>query len=114
MTNIPANAFGKLPVVFVLNLRNNKIETIRYSFQTLLLRRTSSIMFLSSDGAFDGLLQLIELDISHNTIRAIPPKAFFGLVSLRNLDLSFNELKRIDNKTNSAIEHCLSLEKVLI
>lgn len=64
--------------------------------------------------AFDGLLQLLKLDLSNNTISAISPDAFIGLVSLRSLDLSFNQLKKLDNKTNGVLDACLSLEKVII
>lgn len=31
ITSIPVGAFGKLPVVFELNLRNNQISNIRYA-----------------------------------------------------------------------------------
>ena len=37
---------------------------------------------------------------------------FTGLVSMRLLDLSHNTLEKLDNKTHSLIEDCLSLEKV--
>lgn len=62
--------------------------------------------------AFDGLLQLLQLDMSKNFIRTIPIDAFTGLVSLRGLDLSHNQLKKLDNKTNGVLDDCLSLETV--
>lgn len=37
---------------------------------------------------------------------------FAGLVSLRTLDLSHNKIEKLDNKTNSLLEDCLSLETV--
>lgn len=65
-----------------------------------------------SSNAFDGLLQLLKLDLSMNRIQNIPSNAFTGLVSLRSMDLSHNELKRLDNKTNGVLDDCLSLERV--
>lgn len=73
--------------------------------------RKSHIFFCSSK-AFNGLLQLLKLDMSANRIRTIPTDAFTGLVSLRRLDLSFNQLRKLDNKTNGVIDDCLSLETV--
>lgn len=65
-----------------------------------------------SSSAFDGLLQLLKLDLSMNQIQHIPSDAFTGLVSLRTMDLSYNQLKRLDNKTNGVLDDCLSLERV--
>lgn len=65
-----------------------------------------------SSNAFDGLLQLLKLDLSMNQIQNIPSNAFTGLVSLRSLDLSYNQLKRLDNRTNGVLDDCLSLERV--
>lgn len=93
LSSLSKAAFGKLPVVFELNLANNEISNVHES-------------------AFEGLLQLLNLNLSNNIIQHIPNGAFSGLVSLRTLDLSFNQLSRIDNKTNSLLEDCLSLEKV--
>ena len=86
-------AFGRLPVVFTLDLSRNNISSI-------------------SDRAFEGLLQLLRLNLSSNAIEFIPPGAFHGLVSLRTLDLSLNSLEKLDNKTHSLLEDCLSLERV--
>lgn len=69
--------------------------------------------FFFSSKAFDGLLQLLKLDVSHNAIRNIASDAFMGLVSMRQLDLSYNFLKKLDNKTNGALDDCLSLERVI-
>lgn len=62
--------------------------------------------------AFDGLLQLLTLNLSMNEIKTIPNGAFVGLVSLRQIDLSFNHIRKLDNKTNGVLDDCLSLEKV--
>lgn len=65
-----------------------------------------------SSSAFDGLLQLLKLDLSMNQIQNIPSDALIGLVSLRSLDLSYNQLKKLDNRTNGVLDDCLSLERV--
>ena len=62
--------------------------------------------------AFDGLLQLLKLNLSSNSLYYIPNEAFIGLVSLRSLDLSHNYLEKLDNKTNGLLDDCLSLEKI--
>jgi Leucine-rich repeat (LRR) protein len=67
---------------------------------------------LNSKKAFDGLLQLLTLNLSKNAIETIPTDAFFGLVSLRKMDLSWNSIEKLDNKTNSIFEDCLSLQEV--
>lgn len=69
-------------------------------------------LFAYSSNSFDGLLQLLKLDLSRNNITIIQPDAFHGLVSLQNLDLSFNKITRLDNKTNGVLDFCLSLQKV--
>jgi Leucine-rich repeat (LRR) protein len=66
----------------------------------------------SSKKAFEGLLQLITLNLSQNAIENIPTDAFFGLVSLRQMDLSNNLLEKLDNKSHSVFEDCLSLQEV--
>ena len=93
MTSLNKAAFGRLPIVFELNLANNQIRNI-------------------SQRAFEGLLQLLTLNLTNNEITHIPNGAFRGLVSLRNLDLSHNQLEKLDNKTNGLLDDCLSLEKI--
>ncbi|XP_063228922.1 chaoptin [Bacillus rossius redtenbacheri] len=93
LTFLSKGAFGRLPVVFELNLANNNINNI-------------------STRAFEGLLQLLTLNLTGNNLFSIPNGAFQGLVSLRTLDLSYNKLEKLDNKTNSLLEDCLSLENV--
>lgn len=67
----------------------------------------------NSKKAFDGLLQLLTLNMSSNALVRIPPDAFYGLVSLQRIDLSNNFLEKLDNKTNSIFEDCLSLQEVM-
>lgn len=81
--------------MFEVNLHDNQINNI-------------------SKKAFDGLLQLLTLNLSKNAIETIPTDAFFGLVSLRKMDLSSNFIEKLDNKTNSVLEDCLSLREVRI
>lgn len=57
-------------------------------------------------------MQLLTLNLSNNNLTHISNGAFQSLVSLRNLDLSFNNLEKLDNKTNGLLDDCLSLEKV--
>lgn len=68
----------------------------------------------SSKKAFEGLLQLITLNLSQNAIENIPTDAFFGLVSLRQMDLSNNFIEKLDNKSHSVFEDCLSLQEVCV
>jgi len=77
------------------------------------MQKLTSILFRNnSKKAFDGLLQLLTLNLSRNAIETIPTDAFFGLVSLRKMDLSRNIIEKLDNKTNSIFEDCLSLQDV--
>lgn len=65
-----------------------------------------------SKKAFDGLLALLTLNLSSNSLETIPNDAFASLVALRVLDLSHNMIEKLDNKTNSILEDCLSLNQV--
>jgi Leucine-rich repeat (LRR) protein len=71
-----------------------------------------SLAHTHSKKAFEGLLQLLTLNLSRNAIEHIPTDAFLGLVSLRKMDLSHNFLEKLDNKTTSVFEDCLSLQDV--
>lgn len=93
LTELNKAAFGRLPIVFELNLANNQISNI-------------------SERAFEGLLQLLTLNLTNNNISHIPNGALRGLVSLRKLDLSHNKLEKLDNKTNGLLDDCLSLESI--
>lgn len=102
-----------MPVVFELNLASNNIHNVTVK-------------------AFEGLLQLLVLNLKNNNLTRIPNGAFTGalfsfqtnlitikqielisgLVSLRTLDLSGNRIERIDNRTHGLLDDCLSLDKV--
>lgn len=73
-----------------------------------LLRNVS----FASDRAFDGLLQLLTLNLSSNAIETLDMGAFMGLVSLQDMDLSHNFIEKLDNKSNGVLDNCLSLRKV--
>lgn len=68
--------------------------------------------FLFSKRSFEGLLQLLNLNLSSNAIHTIPTDAFIGLPSLRKLDLSHNFISKLDNKTHGVLDDLLSLEEV--
>lgn len=59
LTKLNKGAFGKLPVVFELNLAHNNINNITAK-------------------AFEGLLQLLVLNLTNNKITHIPNEAFHG------------------------------------
>ena len=44
---------------------------------------TNFVLWFSSDRAFEGLLNLVDLDLSENQLTFIPPGAFLTLVALR-------------------------------
>jgi Leucine-rich repeat (LRR) protein len=54
---LPKGAFGRLPIVFELQLSHNNMNNI-------------------SVRAFEGLLQLLTLNLSYNSIETIPNGAF--------------------------------------
>lgn len=60
MTKLGRNAFGKLPVVFELNLASNNLNSI-------------------SARAFEGLLQVLVLNLTNNNLTFIPNGAFQGM-----------------------------------
>lgn len=65
-----------------------------------------------SDNTFEGLLQLLELNASHNQLRHISPDVFNTMVSLHTLDLSHNQMSSLDNKTHSIFGPLLSLDRL--
>uniref|UniRef100_A0A182ITX6 Uncharacterized protein n=1 Tax=Anopheles atroparvus TaxID=41427 RepID=A0A182ITX6_ANOAO len=49
------------------------------------------------DGAFAGLTNLVELDLSVNLLTAVPSAAFQHIVSLRDLTLARNHIQKIES-----------------
>ena len=62
--------------------------------------------------AFEGLLQLILVDLSNNNLTFIPPGAFATLVALQSINLSHNRLEKLENKTHGLFDDCLSIKKL--
>jgi kekkon-1 len=61
------------------------------------------------DKAFDGLTNLIELDLSQNLLTSIPATAFQHVTSLRDLTLASNPIQKIESH---AFNNILSLSKL--
>lgn len=61
------------------------------------------------DKAFDGLTNLIELDLSQNLLTSIPAAAFRSITSLRDLTLASNPIQKIES---NAFTNILSLNKL--
>ncbi|KAL5243026.1 hypothetical protein ACI65C_010436 [Semiaphis heraclei] len=86
---IPATALGKLPRLSKLRLDYNRIAALSSS----ILRGLSEI--------------LIELGLSRNVIREIPPDVFQDFKLLKVLDLSGNLLLSVEPSTFSGLEDTL-------
>lgn len=65
MTKLEKGAFGRLPVVFELNLAHNNINNI-------------------TSRAFDGLIQILTLNLTNNNITHIPNGALQGKLCFSN------------------------------
>ncbi|KAG5679175.1 hypothetical protein PVAND_008765 [Polypedilum vanderplanki] len=61
------------------------------------------------DKAFDGLTNLIELDLSHNLLTSVPAATFQYITSLRDLTLASNPIQKIES---NAFNNVLSLTKL--
>ena len=73
-----------------------------------------SLFFQVEPGAFNRLTNLIELDLSENTMREIPSESWKHTKALMRLNLSGNPIKlirsgafqRLKFVTNIALSHC--------
>ena len=73
-----------------------------------------SLFFQVESGAFNRLTNLIELDLSENTMREIPSESWKHTKALMRLNLSGNPIKlirsgafqRLKFVTNIALSHC--------
>ena len=72
---LQSGAFRGINVVR-LNLRRNAIATLH-------------------ENAFDGVVRMRALDLSHNVLTALPAGAFAGLAQTRRIKLRYNQLTRI-------------------
>lgn len=61
------------------------------------------------DKAFEGLTNLIELDLSHNLLTSVPAATFQYITSLRDLTLASNPIQKIESH---AFGNILSLTKL--
>jgi kekkon-1 len=113
LINIPDNID---PSTQVLDMSGSNLQTLTgetfrraelLNLQRLFLRncRLGQI----DDKAFDGLTNLIELDLSHNLLTSVPAATFQFITSLRDLTLASNPIQKIENH---AFSNILSLTKL--
>jgi len=75
LTKLERGAFGRLPVVFELNLAHNLLNNV-------------------TSRAFEGLLQLLTLNLTGNNLTTIPNGAFQGEPRVKfRFDRGFHVLK---------------------
>lgn len=113
LINIPENVD---PSTQVLDMSGSNLqilagETFRraelLNLQKLYLR--SCRLGQIDDKAFDGLTNLIELDLSHNLLTSVPAATFQFITSLRDLTLASNPIQKIESH---AFGNILSLTKL--
>ena len=61
------------------------------------------------DGAFNGLSQITEVDLSHNSLTAVGRNTFSGLASLQSLFLKHNKIETIDEEAFSDMRNLTEL-----
>ncbi|ODM91751.1 Leucine-rich repeats and immunoglobulin-like domains protein 2 [Orchesella cincta] len=123
LINIPR--FAPMPVVFLV-LRHNLISSIDdFAFAELkqldyldlsnnnlsghsLKENVFKSAFNSSGGYFPSPLK--HLNLSHNYIHTLNPKAFDPLTDLRTLDLSHNPIKTLSGTSSMTIASMMKLE----
>jgi kekkon-1 len=113
LINIPDNIDPSTQVLDMSgsNLQTLPGETFRraelLNLQRLFLRncRLGQI----DDKAFEGLTNLIELDLSHNLLTSVPSATFQYITSLRDLTLASNPISKIESH---AFSNILSLTKL--
>lgn len=101
----------------VIDLSNNFIpklyeaEFMNANLQNLhkLFVRNNSIEEVHAR-ALQGLHILIELDLSHNSIRHLQPGTFAGLVKLRTVILNNNRIDRLEDRLFESLEHLHKIE----
>lgn len=113
LVNLPADIDPSTQVLDMSgsNLQTMSGETFRraelLNLQKLFLRncRLGQI----DDKAFEGLTNLIELDLSHNLLTSVPAATFQYITSLRDLTLASNPIQKIESH---AFSNILSLTKL--
>lgn len=100
----------------VLNLTGNILKTLPggqfqqarlVHLQRIYLSRCGIVQM--ADDAFRGLNNLVELDLSHNFLTAVPKLAPFCLI-LRRLQLSANPIQRLGGHSFRGLRRLVSLE----
>lgn len=113
LINIPENID---PSTQVLDMSGSNLqvlpgETFRraelLNLQKLYLRKCR--LGQIDDKAFEGLTNLIELDLSHNLLTSVPAATFQYITSLRDLTLASNPIQKIESH---AFSNILSLTKL--
>lgn len=62
------------------------------------------------DKAFEGLTNLIELDLSHNLLTSVPAATFQYITSLRDLTLASNPIQKIESHAFSNVQSLTKLD----
>ncbi|XP_075226064.1 leucine-rich repeat, immunoglobulin-like domain-containing kekkon 1 protein [Lycorma delicatula] len=62
------------------------------------------------DGAFTGLSNLVELDLSHNLLTSIPSNLFEDVPFLRDLSLSYNPIQKIESHAFRTVPGLVKLD----
>lgn len=89
--------------VMTVDLSDSHIESIDVdgivgTFKILVLAH-NDLTSLTGIKIFSATPQLTALDLSHNRLATIGPRAFYGLAALRTLWLSFNLIDQLDERT---------------
>lgn len=93
--------------VMTVDLSDSHVERIEVdgivgTFKILVLAH-NDLASLAGIKLFASTPQLTALDLSHNRITEIGPRAFYGLAALRTLWLSFNLIDHLDDRTFSKL-----------
>lgn len=105
------------PETQVLDLSGNNLQILpRETFNRSGLINLQRVYLRScrigqiDDLAFRGLLNLIELDLSHNLLTSVPSGTFQDIPFLRDLILSNNPIQKIDSYAFRAIRGLVKLD----
>lgn len=115
---IDSTAFDNMARLEIIDLSYNEIQNINSEWFkntnkiTHLILAYNGIKALNAN-VFQNLkhittlpkLALLNIDLEHNKIKTIDPKAFNGLVELKNLHLNNNDIESLDENTFSTLNH---------
>lgn len=98
---IQLGAFQRTPDIKFINLRGNRLKQLNSNWlQDLPNLQNLNVSYntiTNMEGAFDNVIDIEILDISHNSLISISTKNFNSLRSLRILNLSYNLIHKIEN-----------------